>query len=59
MSTLLEQDEMGKMTPSAHPKKGKGKQAAVAHSSEEESEAKKPVQRCAGAGHQANLWRWF
>ncbi len=55
MSTLLERDEMGKMTPSAHPKKGKGKQAAVAHSSEEESEAEEPRPKVRRSGPSGQL----
>ncbi len=57
MSTLLEQDEMGKMTPSAHPKKGKGKQAAVAHSSEEESEAEEAHPKVRGSGPSGQIVR--
>ncbi len=55
VSTLLEQDEMGKMTPSAHPKKGKGKQPAVAHSSEEESEAEEPRPKVRRSGPSGQL----
>ncbi len=55
MSTLLDKDEMGKMTPSAHPKKGKGKQAAVAHSSEEESEAEEAHPKVRRSGPSGQL----